>query len=148
MSHLNTVKSSKPFDDDLPEARYKSLEEAILKLKEWAKNRVGGFDMVVGTKQRGKAFSGDFNRVELRCSRHGTHYTSSKGYRTSSTKKCNCPWKLSIVQRKFDDGVFWCRAYMHEWPRGVPYNNKDTHGGTHPLNGKSIFYSKLLSYYL
>jgi len=65
MSHLNTVKSSKPFDDDLPEARYKSLEEAILKLKEWAKNRVGGFDMVVGTKQRGKSFSGEFNRSPL-----------------------------------------------------------------------------------
>jgi len=85
MLHLNTVKSSKPFDDDLSGARYKSLEEAILKLKEWAKNRVGGFDMVVGTKQRGKAFSGEFNRFKPMCSRHGTHYSSSKGYRTSST---------------------------------------------------------------
>ena len=45
-------KSSRPFDDDLPGERYKSLQEAISKLKEWAKNRKGGFDLVVGSKQR------------------------------------------------------------------------------------------------
>ena len=131
-----STKKRRPFDSDLPDFQYNSLEEAISGLKEWASNRsLGRFDLIVGTKQRGVAPLGNFSRVELKCSRFGRHRTTSQGIRSTSSKKCNCPWKLSIYPKKFEDGkVKWVRGYMHDWPtNGISYSESDSHGGTHTL---------------
>ena len=136
LSGLKKLIPRRRFDSDLPDFRYGTLEEAVSGLKEWASNRSQGrFDIIIGTKQRGVAPKGQFSRVELKCSRYGRHHTTSRGIRSTSSKKCFCPWKLSIFPKKFEDGkVNWVRGYMHDWPtNGISYSESDSHGGTHTL---------------
>jgi len=137
MPHIdsNTCRP-RPFDNDLPDFAISDLEECITYLKKWARSRKEGkFDIIVGKKQRGPALQGLFNRVELMCSRGGKYVRKSSGKRAGCSKKCNCPWRLSIVQKRIGKDIKWVRAYMHGWPKGFTFNEVDTHGGTHVLDG-------------
>lgn len=126
----------RPFDHDLPDFAISDLDECISFLKKWARSRKEGkFDIIVGKKQRGPALQGLFNRVELLCSRGGRYIPKSNGVRAGFSKKCNCPWKLSITQKRIGEEIKWVRAYMHAWPKGLSFDEFDTHGGTHVLDG-------------
>ena len=132
----NVIKKElcRPFDKDLPD-----FAICVKYLKNWARSRNDGrFDIIVAKKQRGPALEGMFNRVELTCSRAGRYISKSNGKRTGFSKKCNCPWRLSIIQKRIGNEVKWVRGYMHEWPRGFNYEENNSHGGTHVLDRNEV----------
>ena len=137
----NVIKKEfcRPFDKDLPDFAISDLDQCVKYLKNWARSRNDGrFDIIVAKKQRGPALEGMFNRVELTCSRAGRYISKSNGKRTGFSKKCNCPWRLSIIQKRIGNEVKWVRGYMHEWPRGFNYEESNSHGGTHVLDRNEV----------